>query len=342
MTNLLCLTGGGFKGLFSLAVLEELVDTCSISKNIQDHVDVFAGTSSGAIIAAALACKIPLHEITQKFEAHGHEIFHKLPFGPRGPGFLKSRYRHEPIRSVLEDIFGADTKLGDVEKPLILTAVDAETCNPVIMKSFPYPGKKETNHYEDQRLCDLVLASAAAPTYFPLIRIPAVEADSLNDHSRGWVTDGGIIANSPDLIAVVETQKTLGTNFSNMRVLSLGSTWSTRRVGRRFFGKLISPKFRKSWGLWGFLIDPYRPGYLLQLVFNAQSRLSHHLVGQLLSADKYVRIDRHVSRRFKIGLDAVERRTFLRSEATRTVEHYLNSALEDPHKVQLFFSSAGR
>ena len=59
--NILALSGGGYKGLFSARVLSSLEKEfgCPIAKKF----DLIAGTSIGGIIAIALALEIPAEEI---------------------------------------------------------------------------------------------------------------------------------------------------------------------------------------------------------------------------------------------------------------------------------------
>ena len=63
--NILALSGGGYKGLFSARVLSCLEKEfgCSIAKKF----DLIAGTSIGGIIAIALALEIPAVEIEKLF-----------------------------------------------------------------------------------------------------------------------------------------------------------------------------------------------------------------------------------------------------------------------------------
>ncbi len=52
--RVLSLTGGGYRGLFTIAVLAELEQRLG-GKRVGEVFDVFAGTSIGGLVAAALA-----------------------------------------------------------------------------------------------------------------------------------------------------------------------------------------------------------------------------------------------------------------------------------------------
>ena len=61
MKKILTIDGGGIKGIFSAVFLAELEEKCDGS--ICDYFDLIAGTSTGAIIAAALCIGIPAKDI---------------------------------------------------------------------------------------------------------------------------------------------------------------------------------------------------------------------------------------------------------------------------------------
>ena len=61
--KILCIDGGGIKGLYSaqlLAEFEEIFET-----KISDHFDLICGTSTGGIIALAASAKVPMKKVVQ-------------------------------------------------------------------------------------------------------------------------------------------------------------------------------------------------------------------------------------------------------------------------------------
>lgn len=171
MNKVACFDGGGACGIISLYLMKEL------DKNPEDYFG-FAGISIGAAIACALADDFALEYLIPLFKSVISRIFHRSwkdkllnPFGLFEP--LYSRRR---LQSELEAIFGEKT-LGKLSKPVVIITTDRFTFKPVILYS-------ET--HSDMKIVDAILASTAAPGYFPA-------------HDR--FIDGGLSANNPSLFA---------------------------------------------------------------------------------------------------------------------------------------------
>ena len=64
--NILALSGGGFKGLYTAKVLERLEEELKVP--VAQKFDLIAGTSIGGIIALALAYEIPSSQIVDFFQ----------------------------------------------------------------------------------------------------------------------------------------------------------------------------------------------------------------------------------------------------------------------------------
>ncbi len=75
--QVLALSGGGFLGLYSVAVLAEIerLQGCSVASSFE----LLAGTSVGGIVALGLAADTPASEIQAAFERHGQQIFSNRP-----------------------------------------------------------------------------------------------------------------------------------------------------------------------------------------------------------------------------------------------------------------------
>jgi hypothetical protein len=78
--HILSLSGGGYKGLFTATLLEELEE--DIGRPLAQKFDLLAGTSIGGIIVLALALEIPTCKIKQFFLEKGKQIFSpRINFG---------------------------------------------------------------------------------------------------------------------------------------------------------------------------------------------------------------------------------------------------------------------
>lgn len=73
--KILCIDGGGIKGLYSAELLAkfEKVFGCVIS----DCFDMLCGTSTGGIIALAASLKIPMSDVVLFYQKHGPLIFNE-------------------------------------------------------------------------------------------------------------------------------------------------------------------------------------------------------------------------------------------------------------------------
>ena len=76
--KILCCDGGGLKGLITALILqrlEEKINKKYPETQLKDHFDMFAGTSTGSIIACALARGYSAAEIVQIYEDQAAQIF---------------------------------------------------------------------------------------------------------------------------------------------------------------------------------------------------------------------------------------------------------------------------
>lgn len=218
--QILCLSGGGFLGLYTAAVLRRLEEEAG--KPIGECFDLIAGTSVGGIIALGLASGTSAAEIEKAFLDKGHEIFggKAPPKTAAGRGFatfkqlashpFKASYSSDPLREVIRSIIPQEKTVGDLDRRVIIPAVNLTKGKPQVFK---------TPHHEtfrrDWRLNveDVALATSAAPTFFP-----AHEIDS------EIFTDGGLYANSPDQLALHEATHFLNCDVSEIYLLSVGTT----------------------------------------------------------------------------------------------------------------------
>lgn len=265
--QVLALSGGGYRGLFTAVILEELEKRAG--RPLAECFDLIAGTSIGGIIACGLASGVPASSIRRKFEARGSAIFEGrllLPFGKsiRFPrvGLVGARYSRQGLEAAVDGTLGAfsNTPLTDVSKPLVVTAVSATTGQPVLFDSRAAHGAR------DVTLRQVALATSAAPTYFPEFNIGG---DSL--------VDGGIVANAPDSVALMTAMAGFGRRPEEIRVLSVGTAGAAS-------GEVF--KDGRSAGVFKWMVGRN----LFGLTVGAQQELSVSLVRSLLG-DRYLRMD---------------------------------------------------
>lgn len=70
--KILSIDGGGIRGIYSAHILKRIEDEFNIK--LKDHFDLIAGTSTGAIIAGAVACGIDIGEVVNLYKDKGKDI----------------------------------------------------------------------------------------------------------------------------------------------------------------------------------------------------------------------------------------------------------------------------
>ena len=106
--NILSLSGGGIKGIFQSTFLKFLEDLYKVP--LFQIFDLVAGTSTGSIVGAALACGIHMEEVTSLYKQHGNDIFKKQKVCVKV--LRPSWYSNKELKSLLEKVF-ARKKLCD-------------------------------------------------------------------------------------------------------------------------------------------------------------------------------------------------------------------------------------
>jgi uncharacterized protein len=209
--NVLSLSGGGFLELYTIAVLSALENTSG--GPIARRFDLLAGTSVGGIIALGLAAEVPAKTIQTAFESNGIAIFSDRPAPTNisqtirdiGRSIFRPKYSDEALRKTIVEIVGPNTLIGDLKHRVLIPAVNLTKGSPQIFKTPHHPTFRMDSHL---KVVDVALATAAAPTYFPVAEI----GDSL-------YADGGLYANSPDHLAVHEAERFLGQAKDNIYLL---------------------------------------------------------------------------------------------------------------------------
>lgn len=195
--KMLSLDGGGIRGILTLAILERmeklLADRTGKGEAFRlcDYFDYIAGTSTGAIIATALARGMAVSELMKFYLDFGEKMFEG---GKLSLIFRRSMYSDGPIQKKLQEVFGAQSNLSPDNLRCLLLVVtrNATTDSPWPISSNPEakyndPGRKDCNLKIP--LWQLVRASTAAPIYFP----PEVLQWDPADPEKSFVfVDGGV------------------------------------------------------------------------------------------------------------------------------------------------------
>lgn len=178
--RILSFDGGGIRGIFSLQIAARIEQLFREEYGqphlvLADVYDLFAGTSTGAIIAAFLAWGGPVADIEALYTSRGKQMFaHQRRYLPWR--MLKSKYRAEAIAECFRDHFteddGSHALLGSAKlrKLLLVVMRNATTGAPWPISSNPralYNDRSLPNCNLKLPLWQLLRASTAAPTFFP-------------------------------------------------------------------------------------------------------------------------------------------------------------------------------
>ena len=191
--SILSLSGGGFRGLFTIKFLAEIEKKAG--RPLAHYFDLICGTSIGGILALALACEIPCEKLEKVFLENSSKIFNLRFKSQKLTYFLslfQSRYTSEGLCEILEQFFGK-RKIGDLNHRILIPAVDLFTGRGRIFKT---PHHQSLTVDQRLRLVDVALATSAAPTFFAPHKI----------EGRTFV-DGALLSNDPALFAVHEIRQ---------------------------------------------------------------------------------------------------------------------------------------
>jgi patatin-like phospholipase/acyl hydrolase len=181
-----------------------------------DRIDLLAGTSTGALIAMALAKPLDLQVIRDVYENRGKDIFNDswldnlTDLGKT----IGADYDSDGLKRELKRIFGDET-LGDLAKRVMVTSFDLDnesadpqqrTWKPKIFHNFPGDDSDAA-----EPIWKVGLYTSAAPTFFPSV--------------DGYI-DGGVFANNPAICALAQSQDDRIANhpaLDDVLLLSLGT-----------------------------------------------------------------------------------------------------------------------
>src|SRR6185312_1096259 len=208
--RILSLTGGGYRGLFTAQTLVALCNTVRRKGPLDSSIDVFAGTSIGGLMACALAVGVLPQRVLDAIDAYGPKVFERKRLPNLRRALFGTLYDKDNLARAVDDCLGdkARTTLAEVERGLIVPAIDWVGGRVEIYKS-AYFGKA---HAANVTLREVCLATSAAPTYFDPSEVNGAQ-----------MLDGGLAANNPDSLALLEVARRLPRVLSRVEMLSIGT-----------------------------------------------------------------------------------------------------------------------
>lgn len=217
--RILSIDGGGIRGVFPASYLAELEKRFLGGASIANHFDLVAGTSTGGIIALALAHGMSAQQALDIYVERGDRIFPIRRGVKKWKRLLhwlyKPKYDPSNLKEQLLQIFG-DKIIDQAIKRVVIPSFEGLHGEPFLYKTPHHPDYQKDRH---KKFVHVALHTTAAPTYFP-----AVDDD-------GYIMiDGGIWANNPVMNAVVDVLACYDIPRENIRVLSIGTGESSFTV----------------------------------------------------------------------------------------------------------------
>ncbi|MHA7873455.1 MAG: patatin-like phospholipase family protein [Hyphococcus sp.] len=290
MRNILAIDGGGVRGIVAAIVLDALdAEMRALGKRcaVADCFDLIAGTSSGAIIAAALALPAPdgsagptPADMQRFFEVQARKIFPprffcNIPVIGRLPQLFGPLHDPAPLAQILSAQFG-DMVFASARRNLMIPAYSIDPRDIILFRGGPvYAREQEGAAFDMIRVRDAIMGSTAAPTFFPPHQIESP------DRAQRWTAiDGGVFLNDPAMAAAAEAMRLFP--GEDLRVVSIGTGRQTRNY-----------PFEKARG-WGFSewVSPtgrFRTP-LISAIQDGQARAVNRQLEYLIGAN-YTRFD---------------------------------------------------
>jgi uncharacterized protein len=171
MKHILSIRGGGIRGIIPCCCLIQLEQ--QLGGLTRDHIDLCAGTSTGALLTAAVAAGIPAAQLLTVYTERSKEIF--TPAGPLATakrGLEGYMYDPQHLCDVLNSVFGpaADWAINDSPLRVLISATAMNGHNWFFVRDNP----RNAQTTGTVKLVDAAVASACAPTYFNHWRIEGI------------------------------------------------------------------------------------------------------------------------------------------------------------------------
>ncbi|NEQ75337.1 MAG: patatin [Okeania sp. SIO2D1] len=346
--KILCLDGGGIRGVLSAKLLQEVETTVKEKKGqeLHEYFDLISGTSTGSILAAGVVCQMKAKDMIDIYLEEGKNIFLESVRQQRNsfrPSTIMRKmigsyalYPHEQGEQGLAKILQkklihqelGSPKISEITRPhILIPAYDVYSRNTTWFTNNP---PNSGVWYDNIELWKICTASASAPTFFPPYELPYNEEESLPH------IDGGVSANNPVLVAIAHAlwiQKNNGLKLSDIAVLSIGTGNTTCPY---------SYEEIKEWGLLGWV------QHIPDIFLNPSAKNSEDICNQILDSvgGDILRLDFDLNDRLAREKQPGRVRKLLEKPHNRYIRdkrnHYqeINEDIDDPDNCQDLIDAA--
>lgn len=301
--NILCLDGGGIRGLLTALLLKNL------PSNAISNATVLAGTSTGGIIATGLAAGVSIDDLAGIYSNQCSTIFdpNETPASTRDQIFdylkmltgsdveagvlwglvetgvlpvtlFSAKWSNASLQQTMSSVLGANasTLVSALTRHLFVTTFQfgGSQWLPVSIDNLGLPSSN------DSTLLDAAMSTSAAPTYFP----------PYYNQTLGYCIDGGTFANDPSTF-VLSRALQAGAKRDKIRLLSIGTGATTNAVPDSYFDT-VPPVM---WGTYQYMFPVNAPPtvpseLLINLMMDASSEVDDEQSSAILEAN-YLRVE---------------------------------------------------
>lgn len=210
--RILSLDGGGIRGIYTATLLAEIERNLISGRSVADYFDMIAGTSTGGIIGIGLSLKKSAKSIQDLYLENGKKIFPPFwmnyPILRWGKQLFCSLLDHRQLEKILYQTFKNQT-IGEAQTRLIIPAFLGPKSQIAVLKTDHHP---DFEHDHKMMAWEAARATSAAPTFF---------SGHVGD---GYVfLDGGVWANNPIMVAIVDAISAYEISLSQIEILSIGT-----------------------------------------------------------------------------------------------------------------------
>ncbi|MGK0389347.1 MAG: patatin-like phospholipase/acyl hydrolase [Maribacter sp.] len=285
--KILSIDGGGSRGIIPAVILNNIFDDTGIYPT--KIFDVFAGTSTGGIIALALSIGVPTSDLVDLYLFKSEQIFADSFWDNvlDVTHLFGAKYNNDNLKGIADNFFGNMTmedihKRHDGKKIFMVPSFTLNPGKDQKKENFrPVVYNSSYIKFRHEKLTNIALRTSAAPTYLPIVEKEFI--------------DGGVAINHPALSALsfavsknessipkyrfdAPMKKGLSWDIDTTKILSLGCGTSNNSF---ITSKLVS---KGDWGLWQWR------SHIANLMIESNVQCSEYYVRQLLPQNNYLRL----------------------------------------------------
>ena len=287
--RILSLDGGGIRGMLTATILSRIEQACP---GFLSKIDLFAGTSTGGLLALGFAYGFTPEYMINSYEQWGTQVFKDFFIDDlRDLGnLIGADYNYQPIKNALIKLFGGLT-LGDLPKRVLISSFDLDnsrvkalstrTWKAKFFHNFPGDGSDE-----NELMVDVGIRTCMAPTFFPIY--------------QGYI-DGGVVANNPSVCALAQAlhSSTGRQTIDKVALISLGTGNNPRYLSSQD-------------GDWGLV--QWAP-HLIHMILEGSSGLADYQCRQFLQ-ERYLRLNPFLPK--QMGMDEISQISLLKTIGMET------------------------